>query len=85
MSEEEKLSFLLMVFYLLEQRRQAIIQRLISYAFAFINFRTFEQGCRQEFSDGEADSSYEGAKIRFSGYYNARNLRKNSFSSFDGG
>ena len=53
MSEEEKLAFLLMVFYLLEQRRQATSQRLILYALALINFRTFEQGWRQEFSNGE--------------------------------
>ena len=40
MSEEEKLAFLLMVFYLLEQRRQATSQRLILYAFiAHIRFK----------------------------------------------
>ena len=68
MSEEEKPAFLLMVFHLLEQRRQATIQRLISYALALIDFRTFEQGWRQKLSNGGADSSYEGAKIWFSGY-----------------
>ena len=43
------------------------------------------QGWRQEFSDGGADSSDEGAKIWFSGYYKCQNLRKNRFSPSDGG
>ena len=85
MSEEEKLAFLLMVFYLLEQRRQATIQRLISYALALINRHTFEQGWRQEFSDGWADSSDEVAKIWRSGYYKCQKSPKNRLSSSDGG
>lgn len=42
MSEEEKLAFLLMLFYLLEQRRQASIRRIMSYGLALINFRNLE-------------------------------------------
>ena len=74
-----------MAFYLLEQRRHATIQRLISYALALINFRTFEQGWCQEFSDGGLTLPMRGLKYGFQGTINAKNIRKNRFSSSEGG
>ena len=44
-----------------------------------------KQGWRQEFSDGGADSSDEGAKIWFSGYYRCQKSPKNCFPPSDGG
>ena len=46
---------------------------------------TFDQEWRQEFSDGGADSSDEGAKIWFSGYYKCQKSPKNRYSPSDGG
>ena len=43
------------------------------------------QGWRQEFSDGEADSSDEGAKNGFQGTITTKHLRKNRYSPSNGG
>ena len=40
------------------------------------------QGWRQEFSDGGADSSDEGGKIWFSGYYKRQKSPKKLLSTF---
>ena len=44
-----------------------------------------EQGWRQEFSDGELTLPTRGLKYGFQATINAKNLRKNRFSPFDGG
>ena len=41
-------------------------------------------GGAKDFPTGRAGSSDEGAKIRFSGQYNAKDLRKSRFSPSDG-
>ena len=44
-----------------------------------------QQGWRQEFFQRGADSSIEGAKIRFSGYHKCKTLKKNSCIPSDEG
>ena len=54
----------------------------IGFFFQCLQSGVFHSGWRQEFSDGGADSSDEGAKIRFLGYYKCQKAPKKSCFTF---
>ena len=60
-------------------------QELLTFARTPEGQKSCLQGWRQEFSDGGTESSDEGVKIRFSGYYKCQKSPKNSLLTFQRG